>query len=167
MARTIGYMITFTTYGTWLQGERKGFVKDGIVRGENIAIKKDCEKKLEHKPVRLGRREKKIVRNAIIEAAKRFEQKIFAMAVYSNHIHIVCEYVDVPINVIVGYYKNAGRVALQKEGFDGKVWTSGFDRRFCFSEKELKARVDYVNKHGKKANNNRRVKTLDKSEGKL
>jgi len=34
-------------YGTWLQGEKKGYVKDGEVRGENIAIKKDCEKKLE------------------------------------------------------------------------------------------------------------------------
>lgn len=149
MARTIGYMITFTTYGTWLQGERNGFVKDGIVRGENAAIKKDCEKKLEHEPVRLGRREREIVKDAIIEAAKRFQQKILAIAVYSNHVHIVCEYVDVPIGVIAGCYKNAGRVALQKNGFEGKVWTSGFDRRFCFSEKELKARVDYVNRHGK------------------
>jgi REP element-mobilizing transposase RayT len=147
MAKTVGHMITFTTYGTWLQGERKGFVKNGEVRGENVAIKKDCEKKLEHKPVRLGRREREIVRSAIIEAAKRFKQKILAIAAYSNHIHIVCEYVDVPINVIAGCYKNAGRVASQKNGFEGKVWTSGYDRRFCFSKKELSTRVNYVNKH--------------------
>ncbi|MBN2019476.1 MAG: transposase [Sedimentisphaerales bacterium] len=150
MAKTVGYMITWTTYGTWLQGERKGFVKDGEVRGENIAIKKDCEKKLEHKQVRLGNREKKIVKEAIIEAAKRFKQRILAMAVYSNHIHIVCEYVDIPIEVIAGYYKNAGRVALQNSGFKGKVWTAGYDRRFCFSENELKARIEYVNRHGNK-----------------
>jgi REP element-mobilizing transposase RayT len=118
-----------------------------VVRGENVAIKKDCEKKLEHKPVKLGQRGKEIVRNAIIEAAKRFEQKILAIAAYSNHVHIVCEYVDVPIGVIAGYYKNAGRIALQKSGFEGKVWTSGFDKRFCFDDKELKARVNYVNKH--------------------
>jgi len=142
-------MVTWTTYGTWLQGERKGYVKDGEVRGENVAIKKDCEKKLEHKPVRLGRREKEIVREAIIEAAKRFKQKILAIAVYSNHVHIVCEYVDVPIDVVVGYYKNAGRVAIQKSGFKGRVWTSGYDKRFCFSEKDLRARIEYVNRHGK------------------
>jgi REP element-mobilizing transposase RayT len=147
MAKTVGYMITWTTYGTWLQGERKGFVKDGEVRGENVAIKKDCEKKLEHEPLRLGRREKEIVRNAIIGAAKRFEQKILAIAVYSNHVHIVCEYVDVPINVIVGYYKNAGRVALKECGFEGRVWTRGYDERFCFSGKDLRTKVDYVNKH--------------------
>jgi hypothetical protein len=150
MAKTLGYMLTWTTYGTWLQGERKGFVKDGEVRGENIAIKKDCEKKLKQRPVWLGNKEKKIVREVIIEAAKRFKQKTFATAVYSNHIHIVCEYVAVPIGVIVGCYKNAGRVALQNNGLKGKVWTSGYDRRFCFSESELKARIEYVNKHGGK-----------------
>jgi hypothetical protein len=29
MAKTVGYMITFTTYGTWLQGDKRGYVKDG------------------------------------------------------------------------------------------------------------------------------------------
>ncbi len=150
MAKTVGYMITWTTYGTWLQGDAKGFVADGEVRGENIALEKNNVKNLMKAAVRLGRREKEIVRNAIIEAARRFEQKILAITVRSNHVHIVAEYVDVPIGVIAGYYKNAGRVALQKNGFKGRVWTRGYDRRFCFSEKELRTRVDYVNKHGKK-----------------
>jgi hypothetical protein len=149
MAKTVGYMVTWTTYGTWLQGERKGYVKDGEVRGENVAIKKDCEKKLEHKPVRLGRKEKEIVREAIIEAAKRFKQTILAIAVYSNHVHIVCEYVDVPVDIVAGYYKNAGRVAIEKSGFKGKAWTRGYDKLFCFSEKDLRARIEYVNRHGK------------------
>jgi len=147
MAKTVGYMITFTTYGTWLQGNAKGFVTDGEVRGENIALKKSNVGKLKGAAVRLGRREKEIVRNAIIEAAKRFEQKILAITVYSNHVHIVCEYVDVPISVIVGYYKNAGRVALQKNGFEGKVWTRGYDRRFCFTGDELARRIKYVKNH--------------------
>jgi len=29
MARMIGYMLTRTTYGTWLQGDKRGYVKDG------------------------------------------------------------------------------------------------------------------------------------------
>ncbi len=147
MAKTIGYMVTWTIYGTWLQGEKKGYVKDGEVRGENIAIKKDCEKKLEHEPERLGRKDKEIVREAITEAAKRFKQKILAARVFSNHVHIVCEYVDVPIGVIVGYYKNAGRVALQKNGFKGRVWTNGYNTKFCFDEKSLKNRIEYVEGH--------------------
>jgi REP element-mobilizing transposase RayT len=148
MAKTIGYMVTWTTYGTWLQGEKKGYVKDVKVRGENVAIKKDCEKKLKGETVRLGRREKEIVKEAIIEAAKRFKQKIHAIAVHSNHVHIVCEYIDVPIKVVVGYYKTAGRVALQESGYNGKVWTRGYDKRFCFDETALRNRIKYVERQG-------------------
>jgi len=148
MANTLGYMITWTTYGTWLQGEEKRFVKNGVVRGENVAIKKDSEKKLESKPVRLGREEKDVVREAILEAAKRFQQRIYAIAVYSNHVHIVAQYIDVPISVLAGYYKNAGRVALQKSGFKGRVWTSGYDKRYCFDEESLRKRIGYVERHG-------------------
>ena len=150
MVNTLGYMITWTTYGTWLQGRKQGFVKDGNERGANPALMRSNIRNLKDDAVRLNRGQRVIVGEAIVEALKRFRQKIRATAVYSNHVHIVCEYVDVPIDVVVGYYKNAGRVALKKCGFEGKVWTRGFDKRFCFSEKDLKARVDYVNKHGKR-----------------
>ncbi len=148
MAKTVGYMITWTTYGSWLQGREQGFVKDGQIRGENIAIKRDCESKLENEPIRLGRSERDVVRKAVEEASKRFGQKILAIAVCSNHVHMAAEYVDVPIAVIAGYYKNAGRVALKQCGVVGKVWTRGYDKRFCFNEKNLRARAEYVSKHG-------------------
>jgi REP element-mobilizing transposase RayT len=147
MIKTVGYMLTWTTYGTWLQGDKKGFVKDGEVKGENVALKMDCEDKLKGTPVRLRGKEKKIVREAILEAAKRFKQNILAIEVCSNHVHIVCEYVEVPIGALVGYYKNAGRKALQKCGYEGKMWTRGYDKRYCFDEKSLKNRIDYVEKH--------------------
>jgi len=148
MAKTVGYMVTWTTYGTWLQGREQGFVKDGMVCGENIALKKSNIRNLDGATVRLGQRERDIVKGAILEAAKRFRQKIHAIAVRSNHVHIVAEYAEVPMGVLVGCYKSAGRIALKKCGFDGKVWTRGYDKRFCFSKKELRARVAYVNKHG-------------------
>jgi len=118
-------MLTWTTYGTWLQGSKKGFVKQSKVRGENIALKTDCKKKLKISPVRFRGKEKEIVSEAILKASERYKQKILAIAVCSNHLHIVCEYVEVPIGVLVGYYKYAGRTALQKSGYNGKVWTRG------------------------------------------
>jgi len=142
-------MITWTTYGTWLQGDKRGFVKNGETLGENIAIKRDCEKKMTGQAVRLRHREKTIVRDAILEASKRFKQRILTIAVYSNHVHIVCEYVDVPVSVIVGYYKNAGRVALRENGLDGRIWTRGYDKRFCFDGNSLAERIKYVNEHNK------------------
>ena len=147
MAKTVGYMITWTTYGSWLQGREQGFVKNGNVRGENPALMRSNIRNLKDDVVRLNRKQREIVGETIVEASKRFGQKICAMAVCSNHVHIVCEYVDVPIDVVVGYYKNAGRVSLKKCGFVGKIWTRGYDKRYCFDEKSLTARIDYVRKH--------------------
>jgi len=113
----------------------------------NAALKRDCEEKLKYSAVRLRRKQKEIVRDAFVAAARRFKQKIHAIAVCLNHVHIVCEYVDVPIGVLTGYYKNAARVALKAEGFEGKVWTKGYDKRYCFDEKALFARIAYVEKH--------------------
>ncbi len=131
MAETIGYLLTWTTYGTWLQGEPKGFVKNGTARGDNVALRKSNIRNLKGTVVKLRRKEKAIVREALKEAAKRFKQRIRAIAVHSNHVHIVCEYVEVPIGVVVGYYKNAGRKMLQKSGFIGRVWTRVYDKRYC------------------------------------
>jgi len=146
--RLIGYMITWTTYGTWLQGREQGFVKDGRVRGENIALKKSNVRNLNRAAVRLGRRERNIVKDVILEVAKRFEQKICAIAVRSNHVHIVAEVSAESIEQVVHRCKYSATRALRKCGVEGKVWTRGYDKRFCFGEKELRARVDYVNKHG-------------------
>jgi REP element-mobilizing transposase RayT len=147
MRNTVGYMLTWSTYGTWLQGNEKGYVKDGEIRGGNAALERECARKVKGRAVRFGSKEKRIVREAILEASQRFRQKIRALAVYSNHVHLVAEYVDVPIDVVVGYYKDAAREALRREGLDGKVWTRGYDKRFCFDDASLEARIAYVVKH--------------------
>jgi hypothetical protein len=147
MARTLGYLLTWTTYGTWLQGDERGYVKDGEVLGANVAIKIDCRKNLKGGPVRLVRNERAVVREAILGAREKFDQKILAIAVCSNHVHVVCEYVDVPIGVVVSYYKNAGRTALKRMGFQGRLWTGGYDKRFCLNEAALAERIRYVRGH--------------------
>ena len=72
MGKTLGYMVTWTTYGTWLQGESKGYVKGGKVEGD-AELKKANEGNLKREPVRLTREQREIVRKAILEASKRFK----------------------------------------------------------------------------------------------
>jgi len=74
---------------------------------------------------------------AITEAAKRFKQKILANGgVFEARSYCVVKYVDVPNRgLLLGYYKNAGRVALQENGFKGRVWTNGYNTKFLFRMK--------------------------------
>ena len=40
MTKMVGFMATWTTYGTWLQGDKRGYVKKGITLGSNAQLEK-------------------------------------------------------------------------------------------------------------------------------
>lgn len=147
MGRMIGYMFTWTTYGTWLQGDMRGYVKKGKVLRGNENLQKTNRKYQKDKSVRLTKANRQIVRKAILKEAERLGQTIYSMAVCSNHVHIVANRIDEKIGKVAGRYKRAGTVALKGKGFIGKVWTKGFDKRFCFDEKSLRDKIDYVRRH--------------------
>ncbi|MBN2593640.1 MAG: transposase [Sedimentisphaerales bacterium] len=149
MAKTLGYMITFTTYGTWLQGDERRFVKDGTTYAANQALTDSNKQNLSKNPVRLSKNHREIASKAIFEKANQQNQKVLALAVCSNHVHIVVDYVPIPMGKIVSYYKNAAQAALREIGLTGRVWTKGFDKRYCFDEQALKSRIDYVNSNHK------------------
>jgi REP element-mobilizing transposase RayT len=149
MAKTLGYMITWTTYGTWLQGDKRGFVKDGKTYAVNQSLADSNKQNLSKKPVRLSKTHRAIAAQAIIEKADRLNQKIRALAVCSNHVHLVADYIPLSIGKVVSHYKNSAQAALRKVGLAGRVWTKGFDKRYCFDEQALKSRIDYVNSHKK------------------
>jgi hypothetical protein len=148
MERVIAYMVTFTTYGTWLQGDKRGYVKDGQTLEGNERLLNANKTAMRQKTVRLTQRQKEIVKQAILNEAQELKQKIFAILVWSTHIHIVAENIDETVGKVTGRYKAEATKALREAGFEGKVWTKGFDKRFCFNEEELRARIEYLNKHG-------------------
>jgi hypothetical protein len=148
MGSVVGYMLTWTTYGTWLQGDARGYVKDGKTFKGNPALLRANKESQQYETVRLDGQQKDIVRDAILEESECMGQKILALSVWSTHVHLVVENINEPVGVVAGRYKRAATCALQVDGFEGKVWTKGYDKRYCFDEASLKARVDYVNGHG-------------------
>ena len=149
MAKTIGYMITWTTYGTWLQGDNRGYVKNGEIYPANPSLEKSNRQKLIKNPIKLSKNHRETVKQAIYEKANRINQEIHALAVRSNHIHIVVDYIQMPIGLVVMGYKNCAQYALRQAGVTGRVWTKGFDKRYCFDQQSLKKKIDYVNSHNK------------------
>jgi hypothetical protein len=78
--RIIGYMVTWTTYGTRLQGEKKGYVKNGKILAQNDKLKSANQRHQKYPTVKLNSEQKQIVENTIIEEAQRINHKIFAIA---------------------------------------------------------------------------------------
>lgn len=140
-------MITWTTYGTWLQGDKRRYVKKGKILPPDKSLNSNAHKKLFQEPVRLSKIQRRIVQNSIITQAEKLNQNIYALSVSSTHIHIVATYIPKPIGQVVSHYKNAARLALKKKAGLIKVWTRGYDKRYCFDKASLRNRMAYVNTH--------------------
>ncbi len=72
MGKMLGYMLTWTTYGTWLQGDERGWVKDGERLGANAGLKRSNEERMIQSAVRLNSEQKEVVRRCLLEQAGSF-----------------------------------------------------------------------------------------------
>jgi REP element-mobilizing transposase RayT len=144
VAKTLGYMITWTTYGTWLQGDERGYVKNGKIYPANATLLQANKQLQTQDEIRLSKIQQQVIREAIIKEAQSQGQQIFALSVDATHVHIVAENISQPISKIVAYYKKASRLALKSIGHEGKIWTKGYDKRFCFDRASLERRIQYV-----------------------
>jgi len=90
-----------------------------------------------------------VVEDAVVKEAQRFGQEILALAVCSNHVHLVVSSGSESIENTVSRYKNVATIALKKTGLTKRIWTRGFDKRFCFTDEELTQKIEYVRRHNK------------------
>jgi REP element-mobilizing transposase RayT len=148
MARMIGFLATWTTYGTWLQGDRRGYVKKGITFEANAELEKSNKELLKHNKVIIPKSLRKTVQNAILKEANEIGQKVYAITVCSNHVHIVVESIGKSCGYSVGRFKRSATRALRKFGFVSSVWTKGFNKRYCYHQHELETKIKYVQRHG-------------------
>jgi REP element-mobilizing transposase RayT len=147
MGNTLGYMVTWTTYGTWLQGDERGWVKKGKILRASRGLEQANRERRSGDSVKLRKGQREVVRSAIVQEAERIGEKVLAMSVWSNHVHVVIEGGGKPVDKVVSRLKDAAYYALQERGVEVRVWTSGYDKRFCFDEKSLRERIEYVEGH--------------------
>ena len=65
MGCIIGYMLTWTTYGSWLQGNEKGYVKDGVVHGKDAKLLRANKKLLQQPVVKLTHKHRQLISDEI------------------------------------------------------------------------------------------------------
>ncbi len=149
MAKTLGYMLTWTTYGSWLQGDKRRYVKNGKVLDGDEELFELCRFLQRGPTVKLRSDEKQIVRRAILNEAERINLKVGALAVCSNHVHLLLWFSLIPIGRLISRFKNISTSALKNNGRLGRIWTRGFDKRFCFDNDHFSAYITYINDHDK------------------
>jgi REP element-mobilizing transposase RayT len=149
MGKMVGYMVTWTTYGTWLQGDKRRYVRDGETLPADKEIEEANRRQQKSETVRLTNEQKQVVEDVVRKEAQQIGQEILALAVCSNHVHLVVGSGNESIKSTVSRYKNVATSALKKTGLTERIWTRGFDKRFCFNGEELKQKIEYVHHHNK------------------
>jgi len=142
-------MLTWTTYGSWLPGDERKYTQHGKVLDGNEKIYKHAKKIQKSAAVKLTQKEKSIVERAIIKEVENIGQQLEAIAVCSNHVHMVFRWSYHPVKEVVSRYKNVSMFALYDIGRTGRIWTKGYHTRFCDEEQILAKQIEYVKRHNR------------------
>jgi len=151
MQKVSGYILTWTAYGSWLQGDRRKYAKNGQILDPNPSLERKNKENMKYPKVSLNAAQREIIEKAIIEESASLNQKTYAIAVRRNHIHLVTDCNFISAASAVSHYKNAARLAVESNGFVGRLWTKGFSVRYCFDEDQLNKVIQYVNRHNRKS----------------
>lgn len=155
MAKVLGYMVTWTTYGSWLQGDKRGYVRKGEVLSGSEGLERANKKMRRNGTVKLGKKEREIIRRAILAEGERIGERILAVSVGSKHVHVVIAADGKTISKVVSRLKCAAYYEAQKDGAGRRLWTRGYDKRLCLDEQSLVARIRYVETHRGRMNSGR------------
>lgn len=157
------WFLTWTTYGTWLPGDRRGYV--GAAPDEsgrwiehnqvgtppaapNPQLYESMTRALKYPPIRLKFAQAMALHEQFLETTGFRNWLLIAVAVMRTHVHMV---VGVPgdpdPDVVLGDLKSYGSRRLNREGekpSSGTWWTTGGSKRKLPDEDAVEAVIHYI-----------------------
>ncbi len=90
MPDPLAYYLTWPTYGTWLPGDERGWVKFGCGQQLPDPIRKiEAEARMTEDACRLDQEQCAVVEKTIVEHCRIRGWELFAKNCRSNHVHVV------------------------------------------------------------------------------
>ena len=159
----IGWLITWTTYGSWLPGDPRGFVSavrdaDGHRVIHNVygteydrnvpKLARFAVRRLRGRPIRLTQPQAEIVLHQMHQTIAYRGWQLHAAAVMATHVHVVVEVAGDPdpagiLKSLKGYASRALNQKWQQPA-NGTWWTESGSRRVLKSSDAIIAAAEYV-----------------------
>ncbi len=148
----VAYLITFTTYGTWLHGDQRGSVDprhdvyDAPVVGPSAVLRSHSAQRLSHPKIHLDTSCRGIVQRTIEEVCEYKSWTVHALDVRTNHIHVVVSAPDAPER-IMNTLKSWATRRMSESGAikkGTKVWTRHGSTRYLWNTRSLRKACEYV-----------------------
>src|SRR5260221_10467304 len=145
MGNTLAILVTMSTYGTWLRGDARGWVDDGIIFPPDPVLEAADRARMKHEPYYFPTDRWLDVGQAMGDSlTSRMEVRILAMTIQSWHVHYVIAATKHHVMNVVKCAKDAVRWRLR---IDRPIWAVDYDKRWCFDSRAVETRVDYVERH--------------------
>ena len=147
MADYISYFITWTTYGTWLPGDARGWRarrKGGQL--PRPLLERWCREQMTGDTVLLSPDDRTTVEDACREHCKFRGWHLLAINARTNHVHAVVSADVAPAKVRDQLKANCTRrLRTQTKPLDcERTWTRGGDMEILDKEEDVEAAVLYV-----------------------
>jgi REP element-mobilizing transposase RayT len=147
MPEFITYFITWTTYGSWLPGDSRGWRKKKKGDQPPQPLLEDwCRGRMSESAVVLNATQRGKVESVCREHARIRNWALHAVNARSNHVHLVVTADKAPQLVRDQFKANATRVLRQEPDAitHDKIWTRGGDCDVVDGEDDLERVVEYV-----------------------
>ncbi len=142
--RLLATMVTSTSFGSWLPGDLRGYVEDGVVLPGDPARLEQARRLMgDRQPVRFTEPEQALLFDALVRACDEFGYRLTDASVESWHLHWIVEHGFDPVPDMVGRLKNRMRQALNR----GRIWTAGYYDTMLFEPPAIEVRRKYIARH--------------------
>ena len=147
----LAYLITFTCYGTWLHGDKRGSVDSKHNQFGEAFLQEDAQREreeyeqLKHAPVFLSPEQRVCITRSIADVCVSRSWKLWEVNVRTNHVHAVLSSQEFP-KAILRALKARCTIDLKNSGLfvKAKLWTRGGSGRYLWKEDAVEAACQYV-----------------------
>lgn len=143
-----GYLLTWTTYGTWLHGDGRGSHERTTAGVRVVRPDRNTHEQagslMKETVFRLESSQRNTCERVIRDECDHREWQLGAIAVLSNHIHVVV-HADAGPEKVMGTLKARISRRLREEGLvRERVWTRHGSTRWLKDDASIRAAIDYV-----------------------
>jgi len=156
------WLLTWTTYGSWLPGDERGFVSrisegdadhpihntvDTPYDADMGDMRASAEERMAGKPVRLSREQADIALDSLVATASRHGMNLICACIMSNHIHLLCQAAERDGSELLQLFKGSASRELGKRfALDDapRWWTKSGSKRFVRARQSPELAVDYI-----------------------
>jgi hypothetical protein len=159
------WLISWTTYGTWLPGDERGYrtwrgeryvappkrySKPGehTYRAQDHVAVREIAEAISEEPVYLTHDQVEIALLAMVAEIDEIPVMPAIMSIGDWHVHWLCYFGPLEIRPVVERVKAASTRELNRRGFQGKrPWTKGCNMRSKHTRQECRNAYKYVRNH--------------------